>query len=122
MLKHDSIPGKVIDYVLVHKIIPIINEDIIHEYLDVLTRNKFFIDLKDINKMLKVFRKNGISLDKIDTLESFIDKDDAVFYEITMSARRTMDAYLVTGNLKHFPQKSYVVSPREMIAIVESNT
>ena len=93
-----------------------------HEYLDVLTRNKFLIDLKEINKLLKVFRKNGISLDKIDTLESFIDKDDAVFYEITMSARRTMDAYLVTGNLKHFPQKSYVVSPREMIAIVESNT
>lgn len=25
------------------------------------------------------------------------------------------DAYLVTGNIKHFPNKPFVVTPREMI-------
>ena len=28
------------------------------------------------------------------------------------------DAYLVTGNIKHFPIKTYVVTPREMLDIV----
>jgi hypothetical protein len=36
-----------------------------------------------------------------------------------MSARQTMDAYLVTGNMKHYPIRSYVVTPREMIDIIE---
>ena len=30
-----------------------------------------------------------------------------------------MDAYLVTGNMKHYPVRSYVVTPREMIDIIE---
>ena len=41
---------------------------------------------------------------------------DVVFYEVTLSKE---DAYLVTGNIKHFPQKPFVVTPAEMIAIIE---
>ncbi len=29
------------------------------------------------------------------------------------------DAYLVTGNLKHFPVKSFVVTPKEMLDIIQ---
>jgi hypothetical protein len=29
------------------------------------------------------------------------------------------DAYLVTGNIKHFPRKPFVVTPREMVEILE---
>ena len=36
-----------------------------------------------------------------------------------MSARNTMDAYLVTGNLKHYPVRNYVVIPRQMLEIIE---
>ena len=28
------------------------------------------------------------------------------------------DAYLVTGNIKHFPKKPFVVTPAEMVAIL----
>lgn len=31
------------------------------------------------------------------------------------------DAYLVTGNIKHFPKKPFVVTPAEMLAIIEEN-
>lgn len=41
------------------------------------------------------------------------------FYEIVMSAKNTVDAYLVTGNLRHYPMRSYIVTPREMIQIIE---
>ncbi|MBR2884252.1 MAG: hypothetical protein IKB93_05600 [Clostridia bacterium] len=50
--------------------------------------------------------------------EYFADPDDAVFYEIVMEARKDVDAYLVTGNIKHFPEKKYVVTPKEMIEII----
>ena len=29
------------------------------------------------------------------------------------------EAYLVTGNLKHFPMRTYVVTPREMLDILQ---
>jgi hypothetical protein len=41
------------------------------------------------------------------------------FYAVTMNARAENDAYLVTGNIKHFPEKSFVVTPRQMLDIVE---
>jgi len=44
--------------------------------------------------------------------------DDAIFYEVVMEARETTDAYLVTGNIKHFPVKPYVVTPKEMLDIL----
>ena len=45
------------------------------------------------------------------------DPKDAVFYEVVMEKRKSDDAYLVTGNIKHFPEKHFVVTPREMLDI-----
>ncbi len=35
-----------------------------------------------------------------------------------MEERKERDAYLVTGNVKHFPEKPFVVTPRQMIDII----
>ena len=35
-----------------------------------------------------------------------------------MEERKSEDAYLVTGNLRHFPVKSFVVTPRQMLDII----
>ena len=32
-----------------------------------------------------------------------------------------MDAYLVTGNIRHFPVRSYIVTPKQMLDIIEQN-
>ena len=56
------------------------------------------------------------------TIEDYVpDPDDAIFYEVVMEARETIDAYLVTGNIKHFPVKPYVVTPKEMLEILNEN-
>ena len=48
-----------------------------------------------------------------------IDPKDVVFYEVIMEGRKEHDdAYLVTGNIKHFPIKSFVVTPKEMLDIM----
>ena len=35
-----------------------------------------------------------------------------------MEEHKEKDAYLVTGIIKHFPEKPYVVSPRQMLNII----
>jgi hypothetical protein len=35
-----------------------------------------------------------------------------------MEERKAEDAYLVTGNIKHFPERPYVVTPRQMLNII----
>ncbi len=49
------------------------------------------------------------------------DPKDRVFYEVVMEKRKTDEAYLVTGNIRHFPVKPFVVTPREMIDIILSD-
>lgn len=46
------------------------------------------------------------------------DPKDQVFYEVMMEKRKESDACLITGNIKHFPRKPFVVSPREMLDII----
>ena len=90
-----------------------------NEYIDVLTRNKFGFSEEDVQDTIDNIRANAIVLKREQCLEDFIDEDDIVFYEIVMSARNTMDAYLITGNIKHYPIRSYVVTPKEMLDIIE---
>ena len=119
MLKHNSIPGKIVDLIFSKTIIPLINDEILNEYHEVLTRNMFGFNLDEIDNTINEIKLSGIFLEREKTLEDFIDSDDIVFYEIVMSARNTMDAYLVTGNLKHYPVRNYVVTPRQMLEIIE---
>ena len=58
----------------------------------------------------------GLKLGRTTSFEGvFPDPKDVVFYEVTLSKD---DAYLVTGNIKHFPQKPFVVTPAEMVSIL----
>ena len=102
-------------------IIPLLNQDILNEYIEVITRNKFNFSETSINEVISRIKEKAIFLEKEQTLEEFIDKDDIVFFEIVLSARSTMDAYLITGNMKHYPIRSYVVTPAQMLEIIEKD-
>jgi putative PIN family toxin of toxin-antitoxin system len=120
MLKRDSVPAKIIDLLLAGIIIPVFNEEILSEYEEVLLRPEFGFAQDDVNKFMDFMRKNGIFLEKNLSDEKFNDPDDAVFYEIALSAIKSREAYLVTGNIRHFPQKEFVVTPRDILNIVLS--
>lgn len=45
------------------------------------------------------------------------DMDDVVFYEVVME-KRLYGAYLITGNIRHFPKLDFIVTPAEMLAIL----
>lgn len=108
---------QVMDAMFANKIVPLYNEEIINEYEDVLHRAKFSFSESDINHYLETMKQAGIHSQRIASSEYFPDPKDVVFYEVALSKD---DAYLVTGNKKHFPQTPIVVTPAEMIEILKS--
>lgn len=120
LFNHLSIPGMILQEALAGRVIPILHEDILDEYDDVLHRPKFKFDRREIEIALAGLIKRGIFLDAATVDDYVADPDDAIFYEVVIEARATNDAYLVTGNLKHFPVKPYVVTPKEMLEILNN--
>ena len=100
-------------------ITPVFNNEILDEYREVLSRDKFHLDSLDIEEALSLFTLYGLNLERTEVNDVIIpDPKDVVFYEVKMSKD---DAYLVTDNIKHFPDKPFVVTPREMIEILETS-
>ena len=118
MSKHaDSPTVLLLDYVLDGRIILLYNEDIINEYKDVLHRDKFHFNDEQIDALLDLIR-TGLYLDPTASQETFADEDDRVFYEVALSKE---EGYVVTGNVKHFPKSPIVVTPAEMMQIIQEN-
>ena len=114
--KADSYPLMVLSNVYQGPIVPVYNDEILAEYRDVLYRDKFHLKSEDIELALKTITETGLNLARTSVLgEDFPDPKDVVFYEVKMSKD---DAYLVTGNVKHFPKKPFVVTPKEMVEIL----
>ena len=109
---------KVLEAVLIGDIVPLYHEDIIAEYDEVLHRAKFKIDDVTIQLLLDAVVKYGVEVFPQPTGEILVDMDDLVFYEVAME-KRDDDAYLVTGNQKHYPIKDFIVTPTEMIEILK---
>ena len=82
-----------------------------------LNRDKFPFRKADIDWLIGAFLDYGISLVRTAIAdEIFIDKDDIVFYEVALSKE---DSFLVTGNIRHFPKKPFIVTPAEMLTIID---
>ena len=117
--RHDvSATVKVMEEILNGRIIPLYHQEILEEYEDVLHREKFHILESSIRKAIDSIRDNGIEVYPQPTGEILVDMDDLIFYEVAME-KRDDDAYLVTGNKKHYPIKDFIVTPSEMIEILE---
>ncbi len=110
---------KVLDAVFERKIIPLYHQDILIEYDEVFHREKFHLREEAIQIVMNAVRQFGIEVFPQPTGEILIDMDDLVFYEVAME-KRDDDAYLVTGNQKHYPFKDFIVTPAEMMAIIEA--
>ncbi len=121
MLKEGSLPWQVLKEALDGCIIPLLNGDILNEYGEVLLRKKFGFSESAIVKLITELPKRAVFINAEPINENLPDPNDAVFYEVVMSAQDKENSFLVTGNLKHFPAKSFIVTPREMLDIIQNN-
>lgn len=111
----DASTVKILDYLFDRTIIPIYDDEILEEYVSVLKRPKFNFSDETINATLNAIKTGGLASDRIASNEQLPDHKDIVFYEVTLSVD---GSFLVTGNTKHFPKKPFVVTPAEMLQII----
>lgn len=121
LLKWDSIPGQVVQQTYAHEIIPVFNDSILQKYEEVLSREKFHFPKETVEFLLSRLKAIGESMTTVESLVgNFPDPKDVVFFEVAMEKNKTDDAFLVTGNLKHFPKHPKVVTPAEMLRILDN--
>ena len=121
-LKWRSVPGSIINLAFNDVIVPLMNSEIIDEYRAVLSRPKFHLTEDIVRDIIDELTSHALDISEEHLEIDLPDPKDRVFYEITMQARKDEDAYLVTGNIKHFPMKPYVVTPRQMLDIILNAT
>lgn len=117
-LKRNSVPDTLLDLALSGVIVPLLNDEIAAEYKEVLSRDKFGFGGEIVTDFIKKINEVGLYIDAVKSDLAFPDVKDKVFYEIVMEKRKTDEAYPVTGNIKHFPVESFIVTPREMLEII----
>ncbi len=122
MLKWDSVPGNIMELAFSGPVIPVLNEEIFNEYREVLLRPKFHLTEEIVNDVLEAINEKSIFVDAQSIDIELPDPKDRVFYEVVMEERKDEEAYLVTGNIKHFPIKPFIVTPRQMLDIILSDT
>lgn len=115
--EHPSPPALVLDFVAQSRLIPVYNDDIIKEYSEVLNRKKFRFSKERVKMVLELIIDFGLTSFRAPYPEPMPDEKDRVFYEVSLSNK---DSFLVTGNSKHFPHTIKVVTPAEMIAILNA--
>lgn len=118
VLKSHSVPGSIVELAFDGPIIPILNEAIEKEYREVLSRPKFHLPEDLIEGIMSTFHKRAIYADAEHLDVELPDPKDLVFYEVVMEERKEEEAYLVTGNIRHFPNRPFIVTPREMLDII----
>lgn len=116
--KENAATVNVIRAMLSGRFIPLYHKEIMEEYEDVLHRNKFHFDEETLQVVLKAVRQYGIEVFPKPTGEILIDMDDLIFYEVAME-KRDDGAFLVTGNQKHYPIRDFIVTPAEMMQILD---
>lgn len=118
MLKWNSVPGHIIELVFDGLIVPVFSREIIEEYKEVLSRSKFHLSNVIVEDIIGSLTDSGIFVDGETQNMEFIDEKDRMFFEVVMEERKEEDAYLVTGNIRHFPVEPFIVTPRQMLDII----
>jgi putative PIN family toxin of toxin-antitoxin system len=104
-------PGQIVDALNSGLFSCYVCDAIIQEYTDVLFRPEFEFTPSKIESVFDSIKRSGIFVNPISSLHPMPDESDRIFYDVAKSA----DAYLITGNSKHFPNESFILSPAEFI-------
>ena len=112
--RKDSATVQLLNHVLDGRITLLYNDEILDENIEVLHRSKFYFGKELIEAVIQLV-KTGVWLERTSSNEFFPDSDDMVFYEVALSKD---GAFVVTGNSRHFPKSPIVVTPAEMIDII----
>lgn len=114
----DSATVQFVGRMLCGEVVPVYSAEIMQEYREVLGRKKFKFEPDMINYILSAIEKYGVLVEPSASGTILPDMKDLPFYEVVIEKNED-GAYLVTGNLKHFPAKPFIVTARRMLDILD---
>ena len=115
-----SIPYSVFRGVVERRFVPLVDDNIVREYWEVFSRPKFLFMQETINGIVGNTIKFAINQPVPPSGIELPDSDDVVFYDVAR-AHQDKGAYLVTGNLRHFPNCEFAISPRDFMNTITPN-
>lgn len=116
----DTPPSRIVDEIFRGLVVPVYNDYLINEYREVLSRDKFGFKQENVDFLLKSITEYGIRIDTVSSDLVLDDMKDVPIFEI-MLATRSMNSYLITGNVRHFPKMDYVITPKEATVLLETD-
>ena len=81
--------------------------------MSVLNRKKFGFDKGLVKTILVELEKQGVMVNPAKMEKSLPDPKDACFYEAA-AIYENLGVFLVTGNMKHFPDCPFAVTPAQL--------
>ena len=106
-------PAIIVDLIAGGKITPFYSGLILKEYSDVLSRDKFGFSILQVKRLIDDIVRTGMAIDdKPASKIAMANEDDRIFYDTAVEA----GAYLVTGNTRHFPQDSFIVTAAQFLS------
>ena len=107
VLSGDGNPSKVMNLVSKKKVKLFYSKEIISEYKRVLEYEKLNITPYLREEVIKKVVDLGTQVDPIVSSVPLTDEDDRTFYDTA----KENDAILVTGNVRHYPDDSTIMTP-----------
>jgi len=124
MINAHGPPGRIIDLIREGIVELVVDDRILAEYAEVLSRPKFttYFHASDARDILVFFDHNAHYLVATTHVADIPDRDDAPFLEVALTA----EVPLVTGNATHFPEhyrhQTTIQTPAEFMALINSAT
>ena len=119
ILSPNGPPAAVLRALLTERVTLCFDERIVSEYRNVLTRTKFSFDPDLVEELIGFLEASGSPTLAAPLAVTLPDPWDQMFIEVAISSNAD---FLVTGNLKHFPETARagvrVVSPRAFLDLL----
>jgi len=106
-------PAEIINLISDKKLIVYYNAEILAEYSEVLSRKKFKFSPAKQKYAIDKIKALGILVKPSKSDIELPDESDRMFYD----AAKAAEAYLITGNLKHYPEEPHILLPAQFIEI-----
>ena len=109
-------PAKIVNMVLDKTIQIYLSAQILAEYEEVLSRTEFNFSSEKQNAFLFGIRESGILTEPSVSGIPLPDESDRIFYDTAKES----GAILISGNLKHYPAESFIMTPSDFLASLEN--
>ena len=109
-------PYRIVEMLFTGEIDLYCTDDIIEEYTEVLLREKLGLSRDKVFRLMTEIITNSTHIEVQKSSVDFADEDDRKFYD----AAKASGATLVTGNMRHYPDEPFIITPAGFLERVES--